>query len=206
MKNCRGFLRPRQSCCFYLTVMTTVFELGNVSVPPGPKVTVPITLSTALDGAVAGHILSDDHGLWRLGAALGGSAKGRVWISLGRQDRANELRPSDAIHGCRCASATNSSASVVHRHSRRIDIDGQSVWSEDGENNIWSGREGCVGDGPGDVTCLIHVGIWNLSISRNRDRRRDTGNGRQWHGGCLAGSCICQQRTCLRQSRLRPRC
>jgi hypothetical protein len=44
----------RQSAFFYLTVMTTVFELGNVSVPPGPKVTVPITLNTDLDVPNAG--------------------------------------------------------------------------------------------------------------------------------------------------------
>ncbi len=45
---------PAVRCFFYRTVMTTVFELGNVSVPPGPKVTVPITLNTALDVPAAG--------------------------------------------------------------------------------------------------------------------------------------------------------
>src|SRR5712671_1990185 len=38
--------------------MVTVFELGNVSVPPGPKVTVPITLNTALDVPAAGVTFS----------------------------------------------------------------------------------------------------------------------------------------------------
>jgi hypothetical protein len=55
VKNCRDADAPRQSLCrFYLTVMTTVFELGNVSVPPGPKVTVPITLNTDLEVPAAG--------------------------------------------------------------------------------------------------------------------------------------------------------
>jgi hypothetical protein len=45
---------PRQSHGRYLTVITTVFELGNVSVPPGPNVTVPITLNTAFDVPAAG--------------------------------------------------------------------------------------------------------------------------------------------------------
>lgn len=44
----------RQSPCAYLTVMVTVAELGNVSVPPGPKLTVPMTLNTALDVPSAG--------------------------------------------------------------------------------------------------------------------------------------------------------
>src|SRR6478672_3976183 len=114
------------------------------------------------------HVLSDDHGLRRFGATLGGSAKGRVWISRRCRDRANELRPCDAIYGCRCTSPANSCASVVHGHTRRIgSIDGQSVWSEDGENNVWSGRKGCVGDGPSDVTGLTHVGVWSLSITRD---------------------------------------
>ena len=115
-------------------------------------------------------VLGDDHGLWRFGAALGRSTKRRVWISRSRLDGANELSPTDAIHGCRRTCSTNSSASVVHRYTRRIwSIDGQSVWSEDGENNVWSGCEGCIGDGPDDVTCLTDVGIWSLSIARYRD-------------------------------------
>ncbi len=38
----------------YLTVMVTVAELGSVSVPPGPKLTLPMTLNTALDVPAAG--------------------------------------------------------------------------------------------------------------------------------------------------------
>jgi hypothetical protein len=52
--DCRDVSRPGSPRFFYLTVMTTVFELGNVSVPPGPKVTVPITLNTDLDVPNAG--------------------------------------------------------------------------------------------------------------------------------------------------------
>lgn len=47
-------LHPGSPLGVYLTVMVSVTELGNVSVPPGPKVTVPITLNTALDVPFAG--------------------------------------------------------------------------------------------------------------------------------------------------------
>jgi hypothetical protein len=54
MRTAEMLFTSRQSPWAYLTVMVTVAELGNVSVPPGPKLTVPMTLNTALDVPAAG--------------------------------------------------------------------------------------------------------------------------------------------------------
>ena len=53
-KNCRDAIASRQAFDCYLTVIVRVVELGSVSVPPGPKLTVPNTLNTALDVPAAG--------------------------------------------------------------------------------------------------------------------------------------------------------
>src|ERR1051326_7228021 len=47
-------LGPGKPLLFYRTVMVTVAELGSVSVPPGPKVTVADGLNTAFEVPPAG--------------------------------------------------------------------------------------------------------------------------------------------------------
>ena len=181
MKNCRGFLTPRQS--WFL------FDGDDHCL----RVRQRISAARA-ESDRSNHV---EHRLgraccrctfWVMIMVCGGLAPPLVdppsaafGLAASRQDGANELSPTDGIHGCRRTSSTNSSASVVHRYTRRIwSIDGQSVWSEDRENNIWSGREGCIGDGPDDVTCLTDVGIWSLSIAGYREAveiLETTGNG-----------------------------
>lgn len=51
-------LHPGSPELFYLTLMATVAELGNVSVPPGPNVTVPVGDSVCPDVPAAGVTLT----------------------------------------------------------------------------------------------------------------------------------------------------
>ena len=58
VSDCRDVVAPRQSRDCYLTLMATVAELARVSVPPGPKVTVPVGESVCPDVPAAGVTLT----------------------------------------------------------------------------------------------------------------------------------------------------